>query len=219
VNSGKPIPLSKGYVGEGASVLSQRPTRQEAEDAVRTLIAWAGDDPEREGLRETPNRVVRSYEEFFAGYGQDPVDMLQRTFEETDGYDEMVLLKDIRFESHCEHHMAPIIGKAHVAYLPQHRVIGISKLARLIEVYGRRLQIQEKMTSQIANALSDTLRPQGVAVVIEAAHQCMTTRGVHKPGVLMVTSRMLGAFRDDAATRREFLAMIGNPSGGNVGFS
>lgn len=218
MNSGKPIPLSDGKAGEGASVPSQRPSREHAEDAVRTLIAWAGDDPLREGLRETPARVVRAYEEFFEGYGQDPVDMLQRTFEETDGYDEMVLLKDIRFESHCEHHMAPIIGKAHVAYLPHHRVIGISKLARLVEVYGRRLQIQEKMTAQIANAINDTLRPQGVAVVIEAAHQCMTTRGVHKPGVLMVTSRMLGAFRDDAATRREFLAMIGNPSGGNVGF-
>ena len=218
MNSGKPIPLSEGKAGEDASATPQRPSREQAEDAVRTLIAWAGDDPLREGLRETPSRVVRSYEEFFGGYGQDPVDMLQRTFEETDGYDEMVLLKDIRFESHCEHHMAPIIGKAHVAYLPQHRVIGISKLARLVEVYGRRLQIQEKMTAQIANAINDTLRPQGVAVVIEAAHQCMTTRGVHKPGVLMVTSRMLGAFRDDAATRREFLAMIGNPGGGGVGF-
>ncbi len=185
---------------------------------MRTLIAWAGDDPLREGLLETPGRVVRAYEEFFEGYGQDPMDMLQRTFEETDGYDEMVLLKDIRFESHCEHHMAPIIGKAHVAYLPHRRVIGISKLARLVEVYGRRLQIQEKMTAQIANAINDILQPQGVAVVIEAAHQCMTTRGVHKPGVLMVTSRMLGAFRDDAATRREFLAMIGNPSDGSVGF-
>ena len=218
MNSGKPIPLSKGKAGEGASVPSQRPSRAQAEDAVRTLLAWAGDDPLREGLQETPSRVVRAYEEFFEGYDQDPVDMLQRTFEETDGYDEMVLLKDIRFESHCEHHMAPIIGKAHVAYLPHRRVIGISKLARLVEVYGRRLQIQEKMTAQIANAINDTLRPQGVAVVIEAAHQCMTTRGVHKPGVLMVTSRMLGAFRDDSATRREFLAMIGNPGGGSVGF-
>ena len=218
MNSGKPIPLSEGKAGKDTGVTSQRPSREQAEDAVRTLIAWAGDDPEREGLQETPNRVVRSYQEFFEGYGQDPVKMLQRTFEETDGYDEMVLLKDIRFESHCEHHMAPIIGKAHVAYLPEHRVIGISKLARLVEVYARRLQIQEKMTAQIANAINETLRPQGVAVVIEAAHQCMTTRGVHKPGVLMVTSRMLGAFRDDAATRREFLAMIGNPGGGNVGF-
>ena len=218
MNSGKPIPLVEGKAGESAIATSRRPSREQAEEAVRTLIGWAGDDPLREGLLDTPGRVVRAYEEFFAGYGQDPMDMLQRTFEETDGYDEMVLLKDIRFESHCEHHMAPIIGKVHVAYLPQHRVIGISKLARLVEVYGRRLQIQEKMTAQIANAINDILQPQGVAVVIEAAHQCMTTRGVHKPGVVMVTSRMLGAFRDHAATRREFLAMIGNPGGGNVGF-
>ncbi|MDP6121041.1 MAG: GTP cyclohydrolase I FolE [Rhodospirillales bacterium] len=212
------MPLAEGKAAESAGATSQRPSREQAEEAVRTLIGWTGDDPLREGLLETPGRVVRAYEEFFEGYGQDPMDMLQRTFEETDGYDEMVLLKDIRFESHCEHHMAPIIGKAHVAYLPHHRVIGISKLARLVEVYGRRLQIQEKMTAQIANAINDTLHPQGVAVVIEAAHQCMTTRGVHKPGVVMVTSRMLGAFRNDAATRREFLAMIGNPGGGNVGF-
>ncbi|HJO72201.1 MAG TPA: GTP cyclohydrolase I FolE [Rhodospirillales bacterium] len=212
------MPLAEGKAAESAGATSQRPSREQAEEAVRTLIGWTGDDPLREGLLETPGRVVRAYEEFFEGYGQDPMDMLQRTFEETDGYDEMVLLKDIRFESHCEHHMAPIIGKAHVAYLPHHRVIGISKLARLVEVYGRRLQIQEKMTAQIANAINDTLHPQGVAVVIEAAHQCMTTRGVHKPGVVMVTSRMLGAFRNDAATRREFLAMIGNSGGGNVGF-
>ena len=218
MNSGKPIPLAEGKAAKSAGTTYQRPSREQAEEAVRTLIGWTGDDPLREGLLETPGRVVRAYEEFFEGYGQDPMDMLQRTFEETDGYDEMVLLKDIRFESHCEHHMAPIIGKAHVAYLPHKRVIGISKLARLVEVYGRRLQIQEKMTAQIANAINDTLHPQGVAVVIEAAHQCMTTRGVHKPGVVMVTSRMLGAFRDDAATRREFLAMIGNPGGGNVGF-
>ncbi|MDP6574501.1 MAG: GTP cyclohydrolase I FolE [Rhodospirillales bacterium] len=212
------MPLAEGKAAKSAGTTYQRPSREQAEEAVRTLIGWTGDDPLREGLLETPGRVVRAYEEFFEGYGQDPMDMLQRTFEETDGYDEMVLLKDIRFESHCEHHMAPIIGKAHVAYLPHKRVIGISKLARLVEVYGRRLQIQEKMTAQIANAINDTLHPQGVAVVIEAAHQCMTTRGVHKPGVVMVTSRMLGAFRDDAATRREFLAMIGNPGGGNVGF-
>jgi len=195
-----------------------RPSRAEAEKAVRTLIAWAGDDPEREGLRDTPARVVRSYEEFFGGYDADPEELLMRTFEETDGYDEMVLLRDIRFESHCEHHMAPIIGRAHVGYLPRRRVIGISKLARLVEVYGRRLQIQEKMTAQIANTISDVLQPHGVAVVIEAAHQCMTTRGVHKHGVVMVTSRMLGAFRKDPTTRREFLAMIGNPKSGDVGF-
>jgi GTP cyclohydrolase I len=186
-----------------------RPSRVEAEAAVRTLIRWAGDDPAREGLRETPARVVRSYEEFFRGYLADPADVLRRTFEETDGYDEMVVLKDIRFESHCEHHMVPILGKAHVAYLPNRRVIGISKLARLVEAYAKRLQIQEKMTAQIANALQDVLQPQGVAVVIEAAHQCMTTRGVHKPGVTMITSRMTGAFRNDPSTRREFLSIIG----------
>jgi GTP cyclohydrolase IA len=188
-----------------------RPSRETAEAAVRTLIEWAGDDPTRPGLRGTPDRVVRSFEEFFGGYDTDPVELLQRTFDEINGYDEMVVLKDIRFESHCEHHMAPIIGKAHIAYLPDHRVVGISKLARLVEVYAKRLQIQEKMTAQIANTLSEVLQPKGVAVVIEAAHQCMTTRGVHKPGVTMVTSRMLGAFRDDPSTRREFLAMIGSP--------
>jgi GTP cyclohydrolase I len=182
---------------------------------VRTLIQWAGDDPDREGVKGTPGRVVRAFEDYFSGYDTDPVELLQRTFEETDGYDEMVVLKDIRFESHCEHHLAPIIGKAHVAYLPQKRVIGISKLARLVEVYARRLQIQEKMTAQIANTLDEVLQPKGVAVVIEAAHQCMTTRGVHKPGVSMVTSRMLGAFRTDASTRREFLAIIGQHGGGS----
>lgn len=189
-----------------------RPTQAEAEEAVRTLLRWAGDDPTREGLLGTPDRVARSYKEFFAGYAVDPVELLQRTFEETDGYDEMVVLRDIRFESHCEHHLAAIIGKAHVAYLPRQRVVGISKLARVVEVYAKRLQIQEKMTAQIANTIEQVLQPLGVAVVIEAAHQCMTTRGVHKPGVTMVTSRMLGAFRDDPATRREFLAMIGNPT-------
>ncbi|MBT4935015.1 MAG: GTP cyclohydrolase I FolE [Rhodospirillaceae bacterium] len=194
-----------------------RPSRDEAEDAVRTLLRWAGDDPSREGLLDTPARVVRSYEEFFAGYDVDPTELLKRTFEETDGYDEMVLLKDIRFESHCEHHMAPIIGKVHIAYLPKSRVIGISKLARLVELYAKRLTIQEKMTSQIANALNDILQPEGVAVVIEAAHQCMTTRGVHKPGVSMVTSRMLGAFRDNPSTRREFLSMVGTPTTGEGG--
>jgi GTP cyclohydrolase I len=192
---------------------TSRPSREEAEAAVRVLIRWAGDDPTREGLIGTPDRVVRSYEEFFSGYEDDPIQSLQRTFEETEGYDEIVLLKDIRFESHCEHHMAPIIGKAHIAYLPRNRVVGISKLARLVEVYARRLQIQEKMTAQIANTLDEVLQPKGVAVVIEAAHQCMTTRGVHKPGVTMVTSRMLGAFRDDPLTRREVLQMIGTPGG------
>jgi GTP cyclohydrolase I len=186
-----------------------RPTREAAEEAVRTLLLWAGDDPTREGLVGTPDRVVRAYEEFFAGYDLDPVMMLERTFEETDGYDEIVLLRDIRLESHCEHHMVPIIGRAHVAYLPHRRVVGISKLARVVEAYAKRLQIQEKLTAQIANTIQEVLQPRGVAVVIEAAHQCMTTRGIHKPGVTMVTSRMLGAFRDDPTTRREFLAMIG----------
>lgn len=188
-----------------------RPSRTEAEAAVRTLLRWAGDDPAREGLLDTPARVVRAFEEWFVGYGNDPEAMLRRTFEEVEGYDEMVVLKDIHFESYCEHHMAPIIGKAHVAYLPDRRVVGISKLARVVDLYAKRLQIQEKMTSQIANAIQDVLEPKGVAVVIEAVHQCMTTRGVHKTGVSMVTSRMLGAFRDDPITRREFLSIIGNP--------
>lgn len=191
-----------------------RPSRQEAEAAVRTLLRWAGDDPMREGLIDTPSRVARAYEEFFAGYDVDPVALLERTFEETDGYDEIVLLRDIRLESHCEHHMVPIIGRAHVAYLPHRRVVGISKLARVVEAYAKRLQIQEKLTAQIANTLQDVLQPKGVAVVIEAAHQCMTTRGIHKPGVTMVTSRMLGTFRDNPATRRELLAMIGNRAPG-----
>jgi GTP cyclohydrolase I len=190
-----------------------RPARAEAEDAVRTLIKWAGDDPTREGLLDTPARVVKAYEEYFQGYNADPEDILKRTFEEVEGYDEMVLLKDIRFESHCEHHMAGIIGKAHVAYLPKNRVVGISKLARVVEVYAQRLQIQEKMTAQIANSINDVLQPEGVAVIIEAAHQCMTCRGVHKPGVTMVTSKMIGAFRDNDRTRREFLSMVTNPSG------
>ena len=188
---------------------SNRPTREEAEAAVRTLLRWAGDDPSREGLRGTPERVVRSYEEFFAGHGVDPVALLARTFEETDGYDEIVLLRDIRLESYCEHHLVPIIGRAHVAYLPHHRVVGISKLARLVDAYAKRLQIQEKLTAQIANTINEVLQPRGVAVIIEAQHQCMTTRGIHKIGVSMVTSRMLGAFRDDPSTRRELLAMVG----------
>jgi GTP cyclohydrolase IA len=186
-----------------------KPTRAEAEEAVRTLIRWAGDDPEREGLRATPGRVVRAYEEWFAGYKDHPRDYLKRTFEETGGYDEVVVLRDIRFESHCEHHMAPIIGRVHIGYLPRNRIVGISKLARLVEVYARRLQIQEKMTAEIAACLDSVLKPHGVAVVTEATHQCMTTRGVHKTGVTMVTSRMLGVFRDHAETRQEFLAAIG----------
>jgi GTP cyclohydrolase IA len=189
-------------------VAPARPSRDEAEAAIRTLIRWAGDDPTREGLRDTPSRVARAYEDFFRGYGEDPEAILTRTFEEIDGYDEIVILRDIRVESHCEHHMVPIIGVAHVAYLPAHRVVGISKLARVVDAYARRLQIQEKLTAQIANTINDVLQPRGVAVVIEAGHECMSTRGVHKAGVSMVTSRMLGAFRDDPSTRREFLAMI-----------
>jgi GTP cyclohydrolase I len=201
---------------DSATAETGRPSRAEAEAAVRTLIRWAGDDPNREGLVDTPKRVVKAYEEWFAGYGLDPVDLLQRTFEETEGYDEIVLLRDIRFESFCEHHLAPILGKAHVAYLPSTRVIGISKLARLIEIFAKRMTIQEKMTAQIANTLDDVLQPKGVAVWIEAQHQCMTTRGVHKPGVAMVTSRLLGAFRSNPDTRREFMAMI-NSTGHGIG--
>lgn len=194
---------------ETTRIASDKPTRAEAEAAVRTLLRWTGDDPAREGLIDTPARVVRAYEEFFQGYESDPIDILQRTFEETDGYDEMVLLRDVTFESHCEHHMVPIVGKAHIAYLPNKRVVGISKLARVLDIYAKRLQIQEKLTAQIANAVQDVLQPKGVAVLIEAQHQCMTTRGVHKAGVSMVTSRMLGAFRTNASTRREFMAMVG----------
>ena len=193
-------------------VESTRPSREEAEQAVATLLRWTGDDPAREGLRDTPARVARAYEDWFSGYGVDPEDYMKRTFEEVEGYDEMIVLRDIRFESHCEHHLAPIIGKAHVGYLPSNRVVGISKLARVVEAYARRLQVQEKMNAQIANCIQRVLEPKGVAVVIEAQHQCMTTRGVHKPGVTMVTSTMLGAFRKDPLTRREFLTIIGNPT-------
>ncbi len=193
-----------------------RPTREQAEAAVRTLIEWAGDDPDREGLRATPSRVVRAYEEWFSGYKDHPRDYLKRTFEETGGYDEVVVLRDIRFESFCEHHMAPIIGRVHIGYLPRNRVVGISKLARLVEVYARRLQIQEKMTAEIATCVDEVLKPHGVAVVAEATHQCMTTRGIHKTGVSMVTSRMLGVFRDHAETRHEFLSAIGMRGAINV---
>jgi GTP cyclohydrolase I len=195
-------------------VTTKKPSREEAEAAVRTLLEWAGDDPTRDGLIDTPARVVRAYEEYFSGYNDDPEKILGRSFDETEGYDEIVVLKDIKFASHCEHHIAPILGKVHVAYLPNSRVVGISKLARLVETFGRRLQIQEKMTAQIANAINDVLNPRGVAVVIEAAHECMTTRGIDKPGVSMVTSTMLGAFRVDPSTRREFMSIIGNPSNG-----
>ena len=188
---------------------SEGPSISEAEGAIRTLIAFAGDQPDREGLLETPRRVARAYGELFSGYATDPHTLLKRTFSETEGYDEMVVLRDIPFASHCEHHMAPFIGTAHVAYLPRQRVVGISKLARVVDAYARRLQIQEKLTVQIADAIDTVLRPLGVAVVLRAQHQCMTMRGVNKPGVCMLTSRMLGAFRDNPGTRREFLSMIG----------
>jgi GTP cyclohydrolase I len=189
-----------------------RPSREDAERAVRTLLRWAGDDPNREGLRDTPARVARAYEDWFSGYTVDPEEFLSRTFEEVEGYDDMIILRDIRFESHCEHHLAGIIGRAHVGYLPTSKVVGISKLARVVEAYARRLQVQEKMTAQIAHCIQKVLEPKGVAVVIEATHQCMTTRGIHKTGVTMVTSAMHGAFRENDVTRREFLSVIGNPS-------
>ena len=192
-----------------ADLPAERPSQEEAEEAVRVLLRWAGEDPGREGLLETPRRVVRSYDEFFRGYAVDPVALLSTTFSEVEGYDEIVLLRDIRIESHCEHHMVPIIGVCHVAYLPRKRVVGISKLARVVEAYSQRLQIQERLTAQIANTISDVLEPHGVAVIIEAGHQCMTTRGVHRPGVSMVTSRMLGVFRDNPVTRGELLSMVG----------
>jgi GTP cyclohydrolase I len=186
----------------------KRPGRAQAEEAVGVLLAWAGDDPAREGLRDTPARVVRAYEEFFRGYTLDPEEILSRTFEEVAGYDEMVVLREIDFESHCEHHMVPIIGRAHVGYLPDRRVVGISKLARVVDAFAKRLQIQEKMTAQVAEAIDQVLRPRGVAVMIESEHHCMTTRGVHKHGTSMVTSTMLGAFKQDPKTRQEFLAVL-----------
>lgn len=192
-----------------AGAATTRPSRAEAEAAVRTLLRWAGDDPGRAGLLDTPRRVAKAFEEHFAGYRRDPVEILSTTFDEIKGYDEMVLLKDIEFSSHCEHHLAPITGRAHVAYLPVRRVVGISKLARLVEAYAKRLQIQERMTVQIADTIQEVLEPRGVAVVIEATHHCMTTRGVHKPGTVMLTSRLTGCFRDDPSTRREFFALIG----------
>jgi len=183
-------------------------SRVQAEEAVRTLLRWSGEDPQREGLLDTPKRVVKAYEDWFSGYGLDPDDYLARTFEEVEGYDELIVLRDIQFESHCEHHMAPIIGRAHVGYLPAGKVVGISKLARVVEAYARRFQVQEKLTAQIADCIQRVLQPRGVGVVVEAAHECMTTRGVHKRGVSMVTSRMVGSFRDDARTRAEFLKFI-----------
>ena len=187
---------------------TSKPTRKEAEDAVRTLISWAGDDPMREGLIETPKRVVKSYEEFYAGYDQDPAEILSKVFEEIEGYDEIVLVKDILLESHCEHHMVPILGKAHVAYLPDKRVVGLSKLARVVDLYAKRLQTQETMTAQIADTINEVLKPKGVAVVIDAEHQCMSSRGVSKKGTSTVTSRMLGAFRDSQKSRMEFMNLI-----------
>lgn len=204
----KIVKLSRAKKQPGGLKSPQRPSREVAKDAVRTLILWAGDDPDREGLVGTPARVVRAYEEWFSGYFEDPREYLKRTFEEVGGYDEIVLLRDIRFESHCEHHMAPIIGRVHIGYLPRDRVVGISKLARLVEVYAKRLQVQEKMTGEIANCLNSVLKPHGVGVVVEAGHECMTTRGVHKPGVTMITSCLLGSFRTQPATRQEFLSAI-----------
>ncbi|MDG2107644.1 MAG: GTP cyclohydrolase I FolE [Woeseiaceae bacterium] len=186
----------------------RKPSRKQAEEAVQTLLLWAGEDTRREGLIDTPRRVARAYEDWFSGYSQNPLEYLERTFEEVEGYDEMIVLRDIAFESHCEHHMAPIIGKAHVGYLPRNKVVGISKLARVVETFARRFQVQEKLTAQIANCIQDVLQPKGVGVVIEAKHQCMTTRGIHKTDVSMVTSQMVGAFRKDARTRIEFLRMI-----------
>ena len=188
----------------------RKPSRKQAEQALETLLLWAGEDPRREGLLDTPKRVAEAYRDWFSGYKENPVQFLRRTFEEVEGYDEMIVLRDIQFESHCEHHMAPIIGKAHVGYLPRNKVVGISKLARVVEAFARRFQVQEKMTAQIANCIEDVLKPSGVGVVIEATHQCMTTRGIHKAGVSMVTSQMLGSFRKDARTRAEFLRMIGS---------
>ncbi len=205
--------LAVSQTAENTLGLIDRPSKEEACAAVRTLIKWAGDDPDREGLLDTPDRVVRSYEEYYSGYRQDPVEILKRTFEETNGYDEMVVLKDIEFNSHCEHHMAPIIGRVHIGYLPDKSVVGISKLARIVDVYARRMQIQEKMTAQIADALNEVIKPIGVGVVVEAAHHCMITRGIQKQGVMMVTSRMLGSFLSDPKTRREFLSVIGQTLG------
>jgi GTP cyclohydrolase I len=196
-----------------AKTAKAKPSRTEAEAAVRTLLEWIGDDPDREGLVGTPSRVVRAFEDWFGGYNDDPLEFLRRTFHEVDGYDEMIVLRDISFESHCEHHMAPIIGKVHIGYLPDRKVVGISKLARVVETFARRLQVQESLTAQIANCIQDVLKPRGVGVVVEGVHQCMTTRGVRKHGVSMITSQLLGHFRSDPRTRAEFLAIIGRPGG------
>ncbi len=214
------LPLALAYHVGSIRIIEQRMTdasnevtREQAEDAVRILLRWSGEDPQREGLLDTPKRVVNAYEDWFSGYAMDPDDYLQRTFEEVAGYDEMIVLRDIEFESHCEHHMAPIIGKAHIGYLPDGKVVGISKLARVVDAYARRFQVQEKMTAQIAGCIERALHPRGVGVVIDASHECMTTRGIHKRGVSMITSKMLGGFRDDARTRSEFLRFIDVGSG------
>ncbi len=191
---------------------NKKPSRSEAEAAVKTLLAWAGEDVKREGLKDTPKRVVKAYEDWFSGYNEDPKEVLKKTFSELDGYDEIIMLRDIRIESHCEHHIAPFIGSAHVAYLPKKRVVGISKIARITKIFSKRMQVQEKLTAQIANCIQEVLKPRGVAVVVEAQHQCMTTRGINAPGISMVTSQLLGKFRTDASTRREFYSMINQGS-------
>lgn len=203
--------VREGAKENGNARLRARPSREEAEAAVRTLILWAGDDPDREGLLDTPRRVVAAYKEYFAGYSEDPYEVLSRTFEEVHGYDDLVMLRDIRVESHCEHHIAPILGVAHVAYLPRDRVVGISKLARVVEIFAKRLQTQETMTAQIADAIEKALKPRGVAILIDALHQCMTTRGVHKTDVGMITTRFTGVFKDDADYRDRFLKMVHGP--------
>jgi len=207
--------VSQRQRASAAKAQKGKPSRAAAEAAVRTLLQWIGDDPDREGLQGTPGRVVRAYEDWFSGYADDPLDFLRRTFREVEGYDEMVVLRDIGFESHCEHHMAPMIGKVHIGYLPDRKVVGISKLARVVETFARRLQVQEALTAQIAHCIQDVLKPRGVAVVVEATHQCMTTRGVRKHGVSMITSQLLGHFRSDPRTRAEFLAMIGRAGSGS----
>ena len=191
---------------------NKKPSRSEAEAAVKTLLAWAGEDVKREGLKDTPKRVVKAYEDWFSGYNENPKEVLKKTFSELDGYDEIIMLRDIRIESHCEHHIAPFIGSAHVAYLPRKRVVGISKIARITKIFSKRMQVQEKLTAQIANCIQEVLKPRGVAVVVEAQHQCMTTRGINAPGISMVTSQLLGKFRTDASTRREFFSMINQGS-------
>jgi len=203
------IKMSKIEKIKNLEKIKNKPTKEEAKEAVKTLIKWAGDDPTREGLLETPNRVAKSYQDFFSGYNEDPREILSKKFREVEGYDEMIVLKDIRLESHCEHHMVPFIGKAHVGYLPNNKIVGLSKLARVVELFSKRLQIQEKLTAQIANTIDEILKPKGVGVIIEASHLCIATRGVRKETSRMVTSRMLGLFRDNSDTRREFMDIIG----------